>query len=89
MDKGHCKRRNLSPNDTFILGSHSKKSVPLVNPNIVLLPLHDHVKLGLGLMENFVKNLDKEGADFKYLVVEMELPYMGYNKLKTGVFIGL
>ena len=64
-------------------GTHSVKSVPLVDAKKVLLtPLH----IKLGLIKTFVKTLDKNGAAFTYLF--HKFPKISEAKLKEGVFIG-
>ena len=50
--------------------------------NVILPPLH----FKLGLMKQFVKALNKEGACFKY--TQEKFPYMSAEKVKEGVFVG-
>ena len=50
--------------------------------NVILPPLH----IKLGLMKQFVKALNKEGACFKY--TQEKFPYMSAEKVKEGVFVG-
>jgi hypothetical protein len=61
-----------------------KKNVrhpPLVNPeNIYLHPLH----IKLGLMKNFVKGIDQNGAGFAYL--KETFPRISDAKIKEGIF---
>jgi hypothetical protein len=54
----------------------------LVNPEKVFLPPL-HIKLGL--MKNFVKAMDKNGAGFMYL--RLKFPRLGNSKIKEGIFI--
>ena len=55
----------------------------LIEPQkIVITALH----IKLGLMKNFVKRLNKEGEDFKYLY--RTFPRLSTAKLKEGIFIG-
>jgi hypothetical protein len=58
------------------------KHAPLLDPNNVLFPPF-HIKLGL--TKYFVKSMDKDGEDFKYLS-EM-CPQVSEAKVKTGIFI--
>ena len=50
--------------------------------NVILPPLH----IKLGLMKQFVKALNKEGACFKY--VQEKFPKLSVEKVKEGVFVG-
>jgi len=56
---------------------------PLVEPNKILLPSM-HFKLGL--MRNFVKDMNQEEAVFTYL--REKFPRLSEAKLKEGIFIG-
>jgi hypothetical protein len=56
---------------------------PLVNPEKVFLPPL-HIKLGL--MKNFVKETDKNGARFMYL--KHKFPRLSDAKIKEGIFVG-
>ena len=47
-----------------------------------MLPLH----IKLGLMQNFVKTMDKTEAGFKYLATNFSR--LSKAKIKEGVFIG-
>lgn len=59
------------------------ENAPLVDPNdIILPPLH----IELGLMKNFVKALDKNGAGFQYL--REKFPRLSEAKVKEGIFVG-
>jgi hypothetical protein len=56
---------------------------PLVNPEkVFLLPLH----IKLGLMKNFVKAIDKNGAGFMYL--KHNFARLSDAKIKEGIFVG-
>jgi hypothetical protein len=56
---------------------------PLVNPEKVFLsPLH----IKLGLMKNFVKAMDKNGAEFMYL--KHKFPRLSDAKITEGIFVG-
>ena len=50
--------------------------------NVILPPLH----IKLGLMKQFVKALDKEGACLKY--IQEKFPYVSAEKVKEGVYVG-
>ena len=57
----HYKQKDWGSRSTFVPGEHSLKENPLVDMNKVLLsPLH----IKLGLMKNFMKALNKNGAAF-------------------------
>ena len=58
--------------------------VGLVEHSKILLPSL-HIKLGL--MKNFVKALDRDGAAFKYLI--SKFPKLNLEKIKASVFVGL
>ena len=49
--------------------------------NVILLPLHNK----LGVMKQFVKALNKEGACFKH--IQEKFPYTSAEKVKEGVFV--
>jgi hypothetical protein len=79
----HCKQKDWGPRSTFVPGEHSVKENPLVDMNKVLLhPLH----IKLGLMKNFVKAMDQNGAAFQPL--SFVFPGLGAAKLKEGIFVG-
>ena len=67
----------LKPGDPNILNK------PLIDPKKVPLPPF-HIKLGL--MKQFVKALDREGALFKYLA--RKFSYLRDAKIKEGIFVG-
>ena len=50
--------------------------------NVILLPLY----IKLGLLKQFVKALNKEGACFKY--TQDKFPNLSAEKVKQGVFVG-
>src|SRR5206468_12577224 len=64
-------------------GKDNVKYVPLEKCNKIFLPPL-HIKLGL--MKNFVRGMDKEGAGFKYL--KFKFPKTSDAKLTAGIFIG-
>ena len=51
--------------------------------DVILPPLH----IKLGLMQQFVKALNKEGACFKH--IQEKSPNLSAEKIKEGIFIGL
>lgn len=67
----------------FLCGKSNVKYLPLIDPkDVILPPLH----IKLGLMKNFVKAMDKNGAGFLYL--KSIFPKLTEAKLKEGIFIG-
>ena len=82
-DSQHYEQKDWPPRTSFLPGNHNVKAVPLVDPKKILLPPL-HIKLGL--MKNFVKALNKNGAAFKYL--ESKFPRISEGKLKAGIFVG-
>ncbi|KAF2365902.1 hypothetical protein FHG87_003345 [Trinorchestia longiramus] len=60
----HYKQKDSVSRSTFVPGEHSVLENPLVDTNKVFLPPL-HIKLGL--MKNFVKAMDKNGAAFQHL----------------------
>ena len=71
------KRQSLEP------GVKNVIHAALVERSKILLPPL-HIKLGL--MKNFVKALDRDGAAFKYLI--SKFPRLSLDKIKEGVFVG-
>lgn len=70
-------RQTLQP------GQKNDENHPLVNPqNVLLPPLH----IKLGLMKNFVKAMNKNGAAFQYL--RQKFPRLSDAKVKEGIFVG-
>jgi hypothetical protein len=57
---------------------------PLVNPERVFLPPL-HIKLGL--MKNFIKAMDKNGAGYMYL--KHKYPRLSDAKINEGIFVGI
>ena len=66
------------------IGRHNVCHQPLVSSANVFLPPF-HIKLGL--MKNFVKAMDQEGNDFKFLKDFFEA-HKSDAKLKAGIFVG-
>ena len=65
----------------LIPGSLNVLAPPLVERSkIVFPPLH----IKLGIMKQFVKDLEKDGNCFKYIF--MKFPSLTLEKLKDGVF---
>lgn len=66
-----------------VLGQANVKYEPLVHRNnIILPPLH----IKLGLIKNFIKKLDNNGAAFAYL--RSLFKNLSHAKIKEGVFAG-
>ena len=62
--KAHYQKQVWPKREEFVVGEKNVKNIPLINPKKVLLPPL-HIKRGL--IKQFVKALDKDGAAFKYL----------------------
>ena len=71
------KRESLTP------GQKNVVHPSLVNSDMIILPSL-HIKLGL--VKNFVKALDENGAGFHYL--KEKFPRVGDYKIKEGIFVG-
>ena len=81
--KAHYQKQVWPKREEFVVGEKNVKNIPLINPKKVLLPPL-HIKLGL--IKQFVKALDKDGAAFKYL--QNLFPKLSEAKVKGGIFIG-
>ena len=81
--KAHYQKQVWPKREEFVVGEKNIKNIPLINPKKVLLPPL-HIKLGL--IKQFVKALDKDGAAFKYL--QNLFPKLSEAKVKGGIFIG-
>jgi len=82
-DNLHYEQKEWSERTHFMPGSHNVQEPPLVDRQKVLLPPL-HIKLGL--MKNYVKALNPDGATFKYL--EEKFPKISEAKIKAGIFVG-
>ncbi|GBO21626.1 hypothetical protein AVEN_168249-1 [Araneus ventricosus] len=80
--KSHI-RKKWPPRKKFIPGTKNTSHEPLVNPQCVFLPPL-HIKLGL--MEIFVKALDREGVAFLHL--RNKFKHLSDAKVEEGMFIG-
>ena len=81
--KNHCVNKLWPKQTSLMLGEKNVVNPPLVLPEkIYLPPLH----IKLGLMENFVKGMDKTNCGFKY--VRKKFPNVSDAKIKEGVYIG-
>lgn len=79
----HYVKKNWPARDNYEPGKENVSSKPLVNRrNIFMPPLH----IKLGLIENFVKALNREGPAFEYLI--KLFPKLSYAKIKEGIFVG-
>ena len=81
--KAHYQKQVWPKREEFVVGEKNVKNISLINPKKVLLPPL-HIKLGL--IKQFVKALDKDGAAFKYL--QNLFPKLSEAKVKGGIFIG-
>ena len=79
----HYKQKDWGSRSTFVPDKHTRKENPLVDMNKVLLP---HLHIQLGLMKNFVKALQKNGAAFQHL--STVFPGLSAARLKQGIFVG-
>ena len=81
--KAHYQKQEWPKREKFVVREKNVKNIPLINSKKVLLPPL-HIKLGL--IKQFVKALDKDGAAFKYL--QHLFPKLSVAKVKGGMFIG-
>ena len=79
----HYKKRNWPLRSSYEIGIYNVKQQPLVDAAIILMPPL-HIKLGL--IKQFVKQLDTEGEAFKY--IQQLFPKLSEAKIKAGVFVG-
>ena len=78
----HYKQKECPEKTKFNPGFHNITGVPLVDKErVLLLPFH----IKLGLIRNFVKALNQEGDDFKYLPLRFRC--ISKPKLKSGIFV--
>ena len=83
-DTKACYQKQVRPKrEEFVIGEKDVENILLINQKKVLLPSL-HIKLGL--IKQFVKALDKDGAAYKYL--QNLFPKLSETKVKRGVFIG-
>lgn len=81
--KEHYKKKVWPHRQSLQPGQKNVKNDPLVDPQKVLLPPL-HIKLGL--MKNFVKAMNKNGAAFQYL--RQKFSRLSEAKIKEGIFVG-
>ncbi|KYQ53584.1 hypothetical protein ALC60_00111 [Trachymyrmex zeteki] len=79
----HYVRKDWPLRKSLKVGEHNVLKEPLIDPKKILLPPL-HIKLGL--MKQFVKALDRNGALFKYLTDKF--PKLSNEKIKAGIFVG-
>ena len=79
----HYKKRNWPLRSSYEIGTYNAKQQPLVDAAKILMPPL-HIKLGL--IKQFVKQLDKEGEALKYM--QQLFPKLSEAKFKAGVFVG-
>lgn len=79
----HWIQKNWPVRKCLNVGDRNIINQPLVDRNkIIFPPLH----IKLGLMKQYVKALNKEGACFQYICTTF--PSLSYEKTKAGVFDG-
>lgn len=79
----HWTKRDWQPRNNYTPNNENVANIPLIDPkNVLLPPLH----IKLGLMKNFVKSLDQNGAAFNYL--KRIFPKISCAKIKEGIFVG-
>jgi hypothetical protein len=82
-DDQHWEKKDWPNREELVVGEKNVINEPLVNRDrIILPPLH----IKLGLMKQFVKALDQNGACFSYIC--SEFPGLSNEKLKAGIFDG-
>ncbi|KAL7837429.1 hypothetical protein SRHO_G00271400 [Serrasalmus rhombeus] len=81
--KAHYHRRDWPQRTEFSVGKNNVKWEPLVDSHKVLMPPL-HIKLGL--INQFVRALDKESRAFNYL--QDLFPKLSEAKIKAGVLVG-
>ena len=79
----HWEKKDWPIREELVVGEKNVINEPLVNRDrIILPPLH----IKLGLMKQFVKALDRDGACFSYIC--SVFPGLSNEKLKAGIFDG-
>ena len=73
----------MAKRSTLIAGTENVKYTPLVEASKILLPPL-HIKLGL--MKNFVKAMNQDGAAFKYICNKFHV--LSQAKLKKRILVG-
>ncbi|GBM64789.1 hypothetical protein AVEN_10212-1 [Araneus ventricosus] len=76
-------KRDWPQRTSFKPGEINVENTPLAEPNKIIIPSL-HIKLGL--VENLVKAMNKNGPAFKYL--HEKFPRLSVAKIKEGVFVG-
>ena len=84
MNENHYKRVDWPSRNEHVFGKYNVKHPPLIDPQKVLLPPL-HIKLGL--MKNFVKDMDHQGSGFQYLKKKFK-GKLTDTKLEAGVITG-
>ena len=79
----HYLKEEWPKRSTLKAGTKNVKYTPLVEASKILLPPL-HIKLGL--MKNFVKAMNQDGAAFKYIC--NMFPVLNQAKLKEGIIVG-
>ena len=78
----HYNKRNWPLRTSYEIGTYNVKQQPLVDAAKILMPPL-HIKLGL--IKQFVKQLNTEGEAFKY--IQELFPKLSEAKIKAGVFV--
>ncbi len=79
----HYKKSNWPLRTSYEIGPYNVTQQPLVDAAKILMPPL-HIKLGL--IKQFVKQVDREGEAFKH--IQELFPKLIEAKLKGGVFVG-
>jgi len=79
----HYSRKDWPPGKSLEPGIMNVENQPLVEPSKILLP---SMHLKLGLMKDFVKDMNQEEDAFTYLRVKF--PRLSETKVEEGIFIG-
>lgn len=79
----HWTKRHWAVRKELTVGSDNVINLPLVDRDrIILPPLH----IKLGIMKQFVKDLDHKGDCFKF--ISQKFPGLSTEKIKAGIFDG-
>jgi len=78
----HCKKSSWPPRTSYENRSYNMKQQPLVDAAKILMP---PLNIKLGLIKQFVKQVDTEGEAFKQ--IQELYPKLSEAKIKAGVFV--
>ena len=79
----YCVRRDWPQRKSLKVGERNAQHPALAEMHKILLP---PLNTKLGLMNNFVKAMERTGWAFKYLAEKF--PRLSKTKIKEGVFVG-